>query len=172
MTHPKEEQTLVLLKPDALQRNLLGEIIHRFERKGLKIIGLKMLHMDEVLMKEHYGKYSDKPFFEGLKKYMSASPLVAMVISGIGAVATVRTIVGPTRGSEAPGGTIRGDFAMSIQSNLIHASDPQRIQKRRSHDSSNLTNYSHINASISKRSTVTRREIRTHEAGHPCFCFK
>ncbi|HEY5220780.1 MAG TPA: nucleoside-diphosphate kinase [Candidatus Paceibacterota bacterium] len=129
MNHPKEEQTLVLLKPDALQRNLLGEIIHRFERKGLKIIGLKMLHMDEVLMKEHYGKYSDKPFFEGLKKYMSASPLVAMVISGIGAVGTVRTIVGPTRGSEAPGGTIRGDFAMSIQSNLIHASDPAEDPK-------------------------------------------
>jgi nucleoside-diphosphate kinase len=85
--------------------------------------------MDEVLMKEHYGKYSDKPFFEGLKKYMSSSPLVAVVISGIGAVSTVRTIVGPTRGSEAPGGTIRGDFAMSIQSNLIHASDPAEDPK-------------------------------------------
>lgn len=129
MNHPKEQQTLVLLKPDALQRNLLGEIIHRFERKGLKIIGLKMLHMDEVLMKEHYGKYSDKPFFAGLKSYMSASPLVAMVISGINAVSTVRTIVGPTKGSEAPGGTIRGDFAMSIQSNLIHASDPAEDPK-------------------------------------------
>src|SRR5580693_8759207 len=124
MNHPKEQQTLVLLKPDALQRNLLGEIIHRFERKGLKIIGLKMLHMDEVLMKEHYGKYSDKPFFAGLTKYMASSPIVAVVVSGIKAVGTVRTIVGPTRGNEAPAGTIRGDFAMSIQSNLIHASDP------------------------------------------------
>lgn len=127
--HPKEEQTLVLLKPDALQRNLLGEIIHRFERKGLKIVGLKMLHMDEVLLMEHYGKYADKSFFTGLKRYMSASPLVAMVISGISAVATVRTIVGPTRGSDAAGGTIRGDFAMSIQNNLIHASDPAEDPK-------------------------------------------
>src|SRR5258708_2323146 len=106
--HPKEEKTLVLLKPDALQRNLLGEIIHRFERKGLKIIGLKMLHLDEVLLKEHYGKYEDKPFFESLKRYMSSAPMVAMVISGMKAVGTVRTIVGPTEGYEAPAGTIRG----------------------------------------------------------------
>jgi nucleoside-diphosphate kinase len=122
--HPKEERTLVLLKPDALQRNLLGEILHRFERKGLKVIGLKMLRMDDVLMNEHYGKYSDKPFFAGLTKYMASSPIVAVVISGINALATVRIIVGPTKAHEAPAGTIRGDFAMSIQSNLVHASDP------------------------------------------------
>ncbi len=124
MNHPKEEQTLVLIKPDAFQRNLLGEIIHRFERKGLKIIGLKMLHLNEVLLKEHYGKYEDKPFFESLKKYMSSSPIVAIVLSGIKAQSTVRLIVGPTKGYEAPTGTIRGDFSMSVQSNLVHASDP------------------------------------------------
>ncbi len=121
--HPKEETTLVLLKPDALQRNLLGEIIHRFEDKGLKVIGLKMLTMDTVLMKEHYGKYEDKPFFAGLKSYMSSSPIVAIALSGMKAVSVVRLMVGATKGYEAVPGTIRGDFAMSVQTNLIHASD-------------------------------------------------
>ncbi len=124
MTHPKEERTLVLIKPDALQRNLLGEIIHRFERKGLKIVGLKMVHLDEVLLKEHYGKYQDKPFFASLKKYMSSSPLIAMVLSGINSVSAVRVIIGSTKGYEAAPGTIRGDFGMSVQTNLVHASDP------------------------------------------------
>src|SRR5580704_15648148 len=96
--HPKEEKTLVLLKPDALQRNLLGEIIHRFERKGLKIVGLKMLELDDVLMKEHYGKYSDKPFFNALREYMSSAPIVAIALSGIRAVSTVRIMVGATKG--------------------------------------------------------------------------
>ena len=122
--HPKEEKTLVLLKPDALHRNLLGEIIHRFEIKGLKIIGLKMLKLDDVLLHEHYGKYSDKPFFAGLKEYMSSAPIVAVVVSGIKAVSAVRIMVGATKGYEAAAGTIRGDFSMSVQTNLIHASDP------------------------------------------------
>lgn len=122
--HPKEEKTLVLLKPDALQRNLLGEIIHRFETKGLKIVGLKMSTMDAALMKEHYGKYEDKPFFAGLKNYMSSSPIVAIALSGMKAVSVVRLMTGATKGYEAAPGTIRGDFAMSIQTNLIHASDP------------------------------------------------
>ena len=116
--HPKEEKTLVLLKPDALQRNLLGEILHRFEDKGLKIVGLKMLTMDEALMHEHYGKYADKSFFAGLKNFMGSSPIVAVALSGMKAV-----MVGATKGYEAAAGTIRGDFAMSVQTNLIHASD-------------------------------------------------
>lgn len=122
--HPKEERTLVLIKPDALQRHLLGEIIHRFERKGLKIIGLKMISMDDKLMNAHYGKYADKPFFKGLTSHMSKSPIVAMVISGVRAISTTRLIVGQTKGYEAAPGTIRGDFSLSIQSNLVHASDP------------------------------------------------
>jgi nucleoside-diphosphate kinase len=122
--HPKEEKTLVLLKPDALQRNLLGEIIHRFEDKGLKVVGLKMLKMDDVLVKEHYGKFEDKPFFAGLKKYMSSSPIVAIAFSGIRAVTVVRNMIGATKSYEAAPGTIRGDFAMSMGSNLVHASDP------------------------------------------------
>ena len=119
---------MILIKPDALQRNLLGEIVNRFEKKGLKIIGLKMLHLDEVLLKEHYGKYEDQPFFKSLKRYMSSSPIVAMVLSGIKAMSVVRVIVGPTKGYEASAGTIRGDFSMSVQSNLVHASteDPEK----------------------------------------------
>jgi nucleoside-diphosphate kinase len=123
--HPKEERTLVLIKPDALQRHLLGEIIHRFERKGLKLIGLKMLAMDSGLLDKHYGKYKDKPFFAGLASHMAKSPIVAMVISGVRAVSATRIIVGPTKGYEASAGTIRGDFSLSIQSNLVHASDPE-----------------------------------------------
>lgn len=122
--HAKEERTLVLIKPDALQRHLLGDIIHRFERKGLKIIGLKMVEMDDALMNAHYGKYADKPFFKGLITHMAKSPIVAMAISGVRAIAVTRLLVGQTKGYEATPGTIRGDFAVSIQSNLVHASDP------------------------------------------------
>lgn len=120
----KEERTLILIKPDALQRNLLGEIVSRFERKGLKIIGIKMIHLDEVMLKEHYGKHSDKPFFAGLARFMSSSPVIAMVLSGIRAISTVRTLVGPTKGFEAPAGSIRGDLSVSGSTNLVHASDP------------------------------------------------
>src|SRR3989344_4305859 len=98
--HPKEERTLILIKPDALQRHLLGEIIHRFERKGLNIIGLKMLFMDSELMQEHYGKYADKPFFKGLVGHMSKSPIVALAGSGIKAISVTRLIVGQTEGYE------------------------------------------------------------------------
>lgn len=125
MAHPKEETTLVLIKPDGLQRGLLGEILKRFENKGLKIAGIKMLRMDEVLMNEHYGKYSDKPFFGDLTKYITSAPIVAIAVSGLRAVSTVRTLVGVTKAYEAAPGTIRGDFAMSVQSNLVHASDPE-----------------------------------------------
>jgi nucleoside-diphosphate kinase len=121
--HPKEQRTLILLKPDALQRSLLGEVIHWFERKGLRIVGLKMIHMNEVLIEEHYGHHKDKPFFNDLKQYISSSPVVAMVLTGIGAVNVVRLMAGPTKGHEAPPGTIRGDFAMVTQNNLVHASD-------------------------------------------------
>lgn len=121
--HPKEERTLILLKPDALQRSLLGEVIHRFERKGLRIVGLKMIQLNDALVEEHYGHLKDKPFFAGIKTYIKSSPIVAMVLPGIGAVNAVRIIVGPTKGYEALAGTIRGDFSMSTQSNLVHASD-------------------------------------------------
>lgn len=117
------ERSLIIVKPDALQRNLLGEIIHRFERKGLQIVGLKMLSINDLLVDEHYAHHKDKPFFEGLKKYMQSSPVVVVVLQGFEAINAIRLIVGPTKGREADAGSIRGDFAMSVQYNIIHASD-------------------------------------------------
>jgi nucleoside-diphosphate kinase len=123
MAHPNEERSLIILKPDCVQRGLLGQIIERFERKGLKIIGLKMDNLGDVLIEEHYGHLKDKPFFAGIKRFMSSSPVVLMVVAGFKAVEAVRIIVGPTKSYIAPAGTIRGDFSMSTQTNIVHASD-------------------------------------------------
>jgi nucleoside-diphosphate kinase len=117
------ERTLIIVKPDALQRNLLGEIIHRFERKGLKIAGLKMMSIDDLKVEEHYAHHVDKPFFANLKSFMQSAPVVVMALEGLEAVNAVRLITGDTKGREADAGTIRGDFAMSIQANIVHASD-------------------------------------------------
>lgn len=118
-----KERTLLIIKPDALQRNLLGNIINRFERKGLRIAGLKMIQLEDVLIDEHYAHHKDKHFFQGLKKFMESSPVVVIVLEGLEAVKTVRFICGPTCGREADAGTIRGDFSMSMQHNIVHASD-------------------------------------------------
>jgi len=123
------ERTLVLLKPDAVSRGLIGEIISRFEKKGLKIVALKMIKMDEELAKKHYAKYVDKPFFPVLAKFMTSKPIVAMVVEGLDAIKVVRKIVGKTNGREAEPGTIRGDYGMSISKNLIHASDAEETAK-------------------------------------------
>lgn len=123
------EQTLVLIKPDGVQRNLIGEITHRFERKGLKLVGLKMISVDDVLLETHYAHLVDKPFFAGIKQFMKSSPMVAMVWEGLEAVEHVRNIVGATRPKEAAPGTIRADFAISVPSNLIHASDSVETAK-------------------------------------------
>ncbi len=117
------ERSLIIIKPDAIQRNLVGEIIGRFERKGLKLIGMKMMHLNDVLLSEHYAHIADKPFFPRIQKFMKSAPVIVMALSGSGAVAAIRTIVGPTKAFEAAGGTIRGDLAMSMQSNVVHASD-------------------------------------------------
>lgn len=117
------EQTLIILKPDAVQRGLLGDILSRFERKGLKIVALKMMHLDDVLLIEHYVHLKDKPFFAGLKEYMKTSPVVIACLEGVEAVKVVRILCGPTASREALPGTIRGDFSVSTQSNIIHASD-------------------------------------------------
>jgi len=118
-----EERSLIILKPDALQRGLTGQILHRFERKGLKIVGLKMIELEDLIIDEHYAHQKDKPFFVSLKHYMKSAPVILLVLSGIKAVQAIRLIVGPTRGYEADAGSIRGDFAMSGQSNIVHASD-------------------------------------------------
>lgn len=123
MTHPKEEKTLIILKPDTVQRGLVGEIVTRFERKGLKIIGMKMIQLEDALLEAHYAHIKDKPFFGGIKNFMKASPVVVMALSGIEAVSATRLIVGPTKAYEAAAGTIRGDFSLSMQSNIVHASD-------------------------------------------------
>jgi len=118
-----EEKTLIIIKPDALQRNLLGEIIARFERKGLRITGLKMIKLEDALLDEHYCHHKGKPFFESLKKFMKSAPVIVIVLSGLNAINAVRLIVGPTKGYEADAGSIRGDFSISGQANIVHASD-------------------------------------------------
>jgi len=117
------ERTLVIAKPDALQRKLIGEIISRFERKGLKLIGLKMMAISDALIAEHYAHHADKPFFENLKKFMQSAPIVVMALEGLDAVESVRLVAGQTKSRVADMGTIRGDLAMSIQINLVHTSD-------------------------------------------------
>lgn len=117
------QRTVVLLKPDTLQRGLVGEIIHRFERKGLKLVGLKMMRASDALLEEHYAHHKDKPFFEGLKKFMSSAPIVCMLWDGIDAVAVARKMAGATNSRDAELGSVRGDFSMSTSANVIHVSD-------------------------------------------------
>ena len=124
------EKTLIIIKPDALQRNLFGEIVSRFERKGLKIIGCKMAHLNDVLLNKHYVQHKDKPFFNGLKKFMKTSPVVVMALEGLNVIKAVRLVVGPTKGWEADAGSIRGDLSISTQANLVHASDSPEAAKR------------------------------------------
>jgi len=120
---PREERTLIIIKPDALNRSLVGEIIHRFERKGLKIVAIKMIQLTDELLKEHYSHLADKPFFPRIAKFMKGWPVIVLVIEGLEAVDSVRLITGDTLGRKADAGTIRGDFSMSIQANIVHASD-------------------------------------------------
>lgn len=123
------QRTVVILKPDALQRGLVGEIIKRFETKGLKLVGLKMIVVSDGLISEHYAHHADKPFFENLKKFMMSAPLVCMLWEGVDAVKVVRGMVGATNGREAEFGTIRGDFSISQSNNLIHVSDSEESAK-------------------------------------------
>lgn len=118
-----KERTLVLIKPDAIQRGLLGAITQRFEHKGLKLAGLKMMSLDEAVLREHYAHLADKPFFPGLAEFMQSTPVVVMCWEGLDVVNTVRKITGITKAREAEAGSIRGDFAMSVSCNVIHASD-------------------------------------------------
>lgn len=127
---PKEETTLIIIKPDAVQRSLVGEIIHRFERKGLRVIGLKMIQLDDVLLEEHYIHHKDKPFFIELKRFMKSAPVIVMALAGVNAVKACRIIAGPTYGAEADAGSIRGDLSMSTQANIVHASDSSETARR------------------------------------------
>jgi nucleoside-diphosphate kinase len=118
----KVQRTAVLVKPDGMQRGLIGEIITRFERKGLKLVGLKLVQLSDAQLSDWYAEHKDKSFFGDLKFFMSSLPIVAMAWEGIDAVPVVRKLVGTTLGREAEAGSIRGDFSMSQQYNLIHAS--------------------------------------------------
>jgi nucleoside-diphosphate kinase len=118
-----EEKVLIIIKPDALVRGLFGEVVSRLERKGLKVIGTKMARLSDVVLDEHYSHLTDKPFFDDLKGFMQSAPVILMVVSGFDAVKATRIIVGATDASVADAGTIRGDLALSTQSNLVHASD-------------------------------------------------
>ncbi len=117
------ERTLVLVKPDAVQRLLVGRILGRFEERGLKIVGLKLVQVDRDLAERHYAVHRDRPFFPGLVAFITSGPLVAAALEGPGAIAMVRAMVGATRPPEAAPGTIRGDLAIETGQNLIHASD-------------------------------------------------
>jgi nucleoside-diphosphate kinase len=117
------EKTLVLVKPDAIQRGLIGEIVGRFEKKGLKLIGIKMMALDEAVLREHYAHIADKPFFGGLAKFMSSTPVIALCWEGLEVVQAVRLLCGITKARAAEAGSIRGDLAMSVACNVVHASD-------------------------------------------------
>ena len=124
------QKSFVMMKPDAVQRRLMGKILSRFEEKGLQIVACKLIHIDEDLAKTHYGEHADKPFFTGLVEYITSSPSLAMVIEGEEAITTIRKIVGATDPLEADLGTIRGDFGMNKGRNIIHASDAPESAER------------------------------------------
>jgi nucleoside-diphosphate kinase len=117
------ERTLVLIKPDAMQRGLAGEIIARLERRGLRIVAMRMLHMDEALARQHYAAHKGKAFFEGLLQFITSSPIIAAVFEGRNAVEIVRQAMGTTNPAQAAPGTIRGDLGIDIGRNLVHGSD-------------------------------------------------
>lgn len=117
------ERTLIILKPDAINRSIIGEVIYRFERKGLKIAGLKLVHLDDKMLDIHYAHHKGKPFFESYKEFMKSAPSTLIVLEGKNAVDVARMMVGPTYGHEAPPGTIRGDYSLSAAQNIVHASD-------------------------------------------------
>ena len=138
---------MIIIKPDAVQRNLIGEIISRIERKGLKIIGMKMMSIGDAILEEHYAHIKDKPFFPGIRDFMKSSPVIVMAVEGINSVSALRLLVGPTKAWEATAGTIRGDFSLSTQSNIVHASDTVEngeIEVSRFFDESELFIYSKI----------------------------
>ncbi|MBU0668416.1 nucleoside-diphosphate kinase [Patescibacteria group bacterium] len=124
-----KEKTLVLIKPDGIQRGVIGEVVNRFERKGLKVIGVKMMSLDEALLREHYAHIADKPFFPGVTKFMQSSPVIALCLEGLEVVQAVRILCGITKAREAEAGSIRGDLAMSVACNVVHASDSLETAK-------------------------------------------
>jgi nucleoside-diphosphate kinase len=124
------ERTLVLIKPDGVQRGLVGELLGRFERRGLHLVGLKLIAIPRELAETHYGEHRDRPFFDAVIEFITSSPVVAMVWEGPNVVSMVRSMMGPTNPAAADSGTIRGDFGIDIGQNVIHGSDsPSRAEQ-------------------------------------------
>ena len=124
------QRTLILLKPDCVQRALCGEVLARFERKGLRVVGLKLLRPTEDHAARHYAEHRERPFFPSLVQFITSSPLVALALEGDQAITVARTLIGPTDGRTAPPGTIRGDFGLSKSNNLVHGSDSPEAAER------------------------------------------
>ena len=136
--------TLVILKPSALQRGILGEVISRFEKKGLQIVGVKMLNLTDNELEIHYSHLVDKPYYSRIKDSMQASPVIVMALKGVDVVNVVRKVTGVTNGREADPGTIRGDFSVSVQENIVHASDSAEtaeIELKRFFNTDEIFNY-------------------------------
>ena len=124
------EKSFVMMKPDTVQRRIMGKVLSRFEEKGLQLVGMKLIQIDEALAKEHYGEHAEKPFFNDLVSYITSSPALAMVIKGDDSISLIRKIVGATNPKEADLGTVRGDFALDMGRNIIHASDSPASAER------------------------------------------
>lgn len=138
------EKTLVILKPSAVHRRLIGEIVKRIEKRGFIISGMKMMQLDEPILREHYAHLVEKPFFPSIVESMTATPVIVMCLKGVDAVATFRTMTGVTNGRKAEPGTLRGDFCMSGQANIVHASDSvenAEIEIKRFFKSSEIFDY-------------------------------
>jgi nucleoside-diphosphate kinase len=119
------EQTLIIVKPDGVQRGLVGEVLARLERRGLKLVALRLMQIDRGLAERHYAVHQGKPFYEGLVNYITSGPVAVAVIEGPDVIAVVRRVIGSTRSNEAAPGTVRGDFALTVDRNIIHASDAE-----------------------------------------------
>jgi nucleoside-diphosphate kinase len=124
------QRTFVAIKPDGVERGLIGEVVNRFERRGLKIVGMKLLQVSREMAETHYGEHKGKPFYEGLVSYITSAPVVGMVLEGKDAVALARNVIGATNPANAAPGTIRGDYAVEIGRNIVHGSDSPESAKR------------------------------------------
>ncbi|MDK6862691.1 nucleoside-diphosphate kinase [Nosocomiicoccus ampullae] len=142
------ERTFLMIKPDGVQRNLIGPIVERLENKGFKIVGAKLMQVSDELAKTHYGEHSEKPFFGELVDFITSGPVFAMVLEGENIISTARLVVGATNPQEAALGTIRGDFGLTVGKNIIHGSDSPESAEREINlffDESELIDYSLIN---------------------------
>lgn len=124
------ERTLIIMKPDAIHRGIVGEILDRFEQKGIKPVGMKMIKMTDLLLDKHYAQHKGKHFLPQLKEFMKSLPVILVVLEGLDVIRVVRNMCGPTDGKNAPQGTIRGDYGMSVSTNIIHSSEDLKAAKR------------------------------------------